>query len=106
MSVSMTCNKPCDDHVRATEEMVFETVTYFRNRGHKRDIAIEQTALALGLSPRKTWSLFYSQPVAVLGEEYNRIRRAFANHLDEQADDLVRRSEAARLRRQQIETNV
>ena len=105
MEISMSRNKVCNDHVRATEKMVFEAVTFFRDRGHKRDIAIQQAASALGLSPRKAWSLFYGQPVAVLTDEYRRVRGAFVAHLDVQAEDLARRSEAARVRRRQFEAD-
>ena len=76
----MRRNNLCDSNpewLRAAEEMVVDTVLFFRNRGHRRDTAIEQGALALGLTSRKAWSLFYQQPVAIAREEYQQIRRAF-----------------------------
>ena len=95
--------KPDTDFLRATEVMVSETVTYFRNRGHAHDVAIDQASIALGLTRRRTWTFYYQQPAAAIRDEYLRIRARFVDHLDEQAEDLARRSEAARLRRQQIE---
>lgn len=105
----MPCNNLCNanpEWLRAVEEMVVETVLYFRNRGHNRDTAIEQGSLALGLSNRRVWSFFYQQPVAIAREEYEQIRSAFAAHLDHQAEDLARRSEAARLRRRQLTLDI
>lgn len=95
--------KPETDIRRATEEMVTETVMYFRNRGHDRDVAIDQASLALGLTRRRTWTFYYQQPAAAIRDEYLKIRARFVDHLDAQAEDLARRSEAARLRRRQIE---
>lgn len=91
---------------RAIEGIVLETVLYFRNRGHKRDVAIEQASLALGLSGRKTRSIFYQEPIGLGRDEYDTIRKAFARHLAHQEDDLMKRSEAARLRRAQIEMDL
>lgn len=102
----MTCNNICEtdpDWLRAIEEMVVDTVLFFRNRGHRRDIAIEQAALALGLSNRRTWSLFYQQPVATARAEYETIRQAFARHLEYQAEDYVRRSDAVKAKLRQME---
>jgi hypothetical protein len=82
--------------------MVVEAVTFFRNRGHGRDVAISQAALALGLTERRTWSFYYEQPVAATREQYEAMRRSFLCHLDQQAEDLAKRSEAARLRRRQM----
>jgi ABC-type transporter lipoprotein component MlaA len=88
---------------REIEEMVCETILFFRNRGHNQDIAIEQTALALGLTRRKTRSIFYQEPFAAARDEYAAIRRAFIAHLEHQAEDLAHRSEAARMRRRQMQ---
>lgn len=106
MGYLMTCNNLCDDDpdwVRSIESMVSETVLFFRNRGHRRDAAIEQAALALGLSNRRTWSFFYSQPVAAARDEYGAIRERFARHLEYQADDYARRSEGVRAKLRQMD---
>jgi hypothetical protein len=106
MELTMPRNKSCKperDLLRATEEMVTETVMFFRNRGHGRGVAIDQASLALGLTRRRTWTFYYQQPAAAIRDEYLQIRARFIEHLDEQAEDLTRRSEAARLRRRQME---
>lgn len=100
----MTRNNMCNDsQLRSMSSMVVEVVTFFRNRGHGRDVAISQAALALGLTDRRTWSFYYEQPVAATREQYHALRRSFLFHLDHQADDLACRSAAVRLRRQQLE---
>jgi len=109
MEMTMTCNNLCNadpDWLRSIEEMVCETVIFFRNRGHRRDAAIEQAALALGLTNRRTWSFFYQQPVATVREEFESIRQAFARHLEYQAADYIRRSEIVRAKLRQIELDV
>lgn len=90
------------DLLGSLEAMVLETVLYFRNRGHRRDIAIEQGALALGLSPRKVKSIFYQEPVATSREEYDHIFLAFMRHLDAEAADYTRRAEAVKAKRRQM----
>lgn len=92
--------------LRPIEGMVAETVVWFRNRGHRNQIAIELTALALGLTTRKTRSLLYQEPVATVREEYLSIRRRFREHLALQCADLARRSEAARHRYLQMEADL
>lgn len=91
------------DIVRSLSEIVLDAVTHFRNRGHRSDHAIQQAALALELSPRRVKSLVYGEAYSVAVDEYERVRRAFLRHLDEQAEDLMRRSEQARARRRQME---
>lgn len=97
---------PTPDWLRAIEEMVFETVTFFRTRGHNRDIAMEQTSLALGISRRRVWAIFYQEPFAATREQYGELRQSFARHLATQETELAKRSEAARLRRMQIEMDI
>lgn len=94
------------DWLRAIEAMVSDTVTYFRNRGHKRDIAIEQASLALGISQRKTKSIFYQEPVAASQEDRDRVFQAFMSHLDQQAEDYARRAEAVKAKRRQMELGI
>jgi len=95
------CNDP--DLIRSIESMVHDAVLFFRNRGHNRDAAIGQTALALGMTERRVWSFYYEQPVAAAREEYMAVRLAFIKHLAFQSEDLAQRSEAARMRRRQME---
>jgi hypothetical protein len=94
------------DAVRTLESMILEAVTYFRNRGHKNEHAIEQTALALEVTPRRVKSFLYSEAFATSEDEFDRIRGAFLRHLDAQADDLAARSEAARAKRRQMELGI
>jgi len=94
------------DRFRTVEEIVADTVTFFRNRGHKRDIAIEQTALSLGITPRKAKSIFYGEIFTLLDGEITSIRAAFARHLEWQAEDYARRSEAVKLKLRQMDLGV
>lgn len=89
--------------LRQVEEIVCDVVLYFSNRGHSRDVSIEQTGLALGLSARKTKRIFYQEPTAVFAEDHQSVKRLFAEHLYQRERDLARRSREARLRRKQIE---
>ena len=109
MVTAVTRNNLCDSNpqwIRAIEEMIFETVIFFRQRGHKRDIAIEQASLALGLTQRRTWSIFYEQPFAITRDEYAAIRERFARHLEFQADAYARQSEIVRAKLRQMELDV
>lgn len=87
----------------AVEGIVAETVLWFRNRGHTRNIAIEQTALALALTPRKTRSILDGEPFAVRREEYDRTFEAYMRHLDFRAEDHLNRIDAIRAKRRQME---
>lgn len=91
---------------RAVEGIVAETVTWFRNRGHARNIAIEQAALALELTPRKTRSILDGDPFAMRREEYDRTFEAFMRHLDFQTEDHLRRAEASKAKRRQMEMSL
>lgn len=92
-----------DGWYRAVEEFVADTVLYFRNRGHRNEIAIEQAALALGLTKPKTWSLLYQRPVVVTREEHDRVFLAVMRQLDERAEDFAKRRDAAIAKRRQME---
>lgn len=97
----------CDyDRDRTVMEIVYETVTFFRNKGHKGDAPFEQASLTLGISQRKTWSVFYGQAFTFLDCEVNRIRARFVAHLEWQAEDYVRRSDALKAKIKQMELGV
>lgn len=109
MVTTLTRNNLCDSEsqwIKAAEQIIYETVISFRQRGLRRDAAIEQASLALGITPRRTWSIFYDQPFAMPRKEYERLKKNFAAHLEAEAIDLARRADAARLRRQQIELDL
>lgn len=94
------------DLVRDLASMVLETVTHFRNRGHCAEHAIEQTALALDLTPRRVKSLVYGEAFSAQPDERHRVHALFLRQLDAEALDLARRSDAARARRRQMELDL
>src|SRR6185503_5054836 len=79
-----------DDARRAVRRMV----QWFRASGHKNEHALEQAAIALGITPRRAWALRYpSQLVRVAREQRNLLlHRAWA-HMDRQAAELRERAE-------------
>jgi len=83
---------------RLAAELVDDTVTDIRNRGHTRQHALRLAALELGLGFRRARSLLYGDPVALPGEELLRIRAGYLAHLDAEAAHLAARSAAARER--------
>jgi hypothetical protein len=86
------------DPARLAAELVDDTVTTIRNRGHTRQHALRVAARVLGLRVRRARSLLYGEPVALLDDELSRIRAAFLAHLDAEAAHLADRSAAARER--------
>lgn len=86
------------DAARHAAELVDDTVTDIRNRGHTREHALRLAASILGLRFRRARALLYGDPVALHDEELARIRTAFLRHLDIEADHLTARSAAARAR--------
>jgi hypothetical protein len=88
------------DAARHASELVDDTVTAIRNRGHTREHALRLAAMELGLRFRRARAraLLYGDPVALHDEELTRIRAAFLRHLDTEADHLTARSAAARER--------
>lgn len=86
------------DPARQAAEFVDDTVTAIRNRGHTRQHAVRLAALELGLRLRRARSLLYGDPVTLPDAELERIRAAFIEHLDREAQQLAARSAAARAR--------
>ena len=91
------------DWYRRIAELVHDTVTFYRTRGHPQTIAIEQAALALGLNPRRVTRYCYDEHVAASASEYAAVRRARLRQMDFEADDLSRRLKASRARRREME---
>lgn len=91
------------DWLRHVEIMVGDAFTAFRNRGHRRGHAIEMTADALGLTPRRARTFLNEEPASVTAFEREQISRRYLAHLDDQMADLARRSELARARKEQVE---
>jgi urease accessory protein UreE len=90
------CSKA--DPARQAAELVDETVTAIRNRGHTRQYALHLAARELGLRFRRARSLLYGDPVNLPDDELARIQAAYLAHLDAEAAHLAERSAAARER--------
>lgn len=86
------------DAARSAAELVDDTVTDIRNRGHTREHALHVAASVLGLRYRRARALLYGDPVALHDDELARIRAAFRRHLDIEAEHLTARTAAARER--------
>ena len=89
--------------LRLIETIVLDAFTAFRGRGHRRDHAIEMTAAALSLTPRRTRTFLNEEPASVTALECEQIRRLYLAHLDGEMADLTRRSELARARKAEVE---
>ena len=90
------------DPARIAAELVDETVTAIRNRGHTRYLAARIAAAELGLGLRRLRSLLYGDPVVVADEELTRLRAAHLRHLEAEVVHLAARSAAARERLRQM----
>lgn len=102
----MAWSNSSKDSLREAMEYVDNTVTDYRNRGLTREKAREQAALTLAITPRRARSLFYQEAFSMAVEEYRRIKAAYLRHLDDEADSLALRSQAARKRRAQLELDL
>ena len=90
------------DPARCAAELVDDTVTAIRNRGHTRQFALRLAAAELGLGLRRARALLYGDPVALPDTELARIRSAFLAHLDAEAAHLAARSVAIRERHRRM----
>ncbi len=90
------------DPLRDAMGLVDEMVTMIRNRGHTRQDAMRQAALALGISERRVKALSFGEAFAMAQDELQKIKLAYLDHLDTEADDLARRREAIREKRRQL----
>lgn len=107
MALNLACSEFCEPSWRtAIEKMVHDAVTGFKRHGLKIDGAIEQASLALGISQRSAFSIYYGQPIALTEAHYRAILDRFLLHLDAQAADLDHRAAEIRARRQQLEMDV
>ena len=94
----LTWPKDSKPAARIAAELVDDTVTAIRNRGHTRRYALRIAARELGIRLRRARSLLYGDPVTLLDAELAEIRAAFLRHLDAEAEHLAARSAAARER--------
>ena len=90
------------DRSRDAALLLDDAVTSIRNRGHTREHALRLVAQEFGLRFRRARALLYGDPVVLLDAELKRIRTAFLDHLDAEAEDLAARSAAARERRRRM----
>ena len=90
--------------------VVSRVVAWFRASGHKNEHAIEQAAIALGITPRRAWALRYpSQLVkvargqrALLLHRYWTLMDRQAAELRDRAEIIERQAEAERLAAAQL----
>lgn len=91
------------DFLRKCQEFGLRAYLYYRER-HNRGIARELTAKALALTPRKTRAILELEPAAIRREEYRRARTAYIDHLIQKERDLIRRTEATRRERFELQS--
>jgi hypothetical protein len=91
------------DLLREAMSLLDDAVSAFRNRGYARQHAVEQAALALGVSPRRARALLYGEAFAMPSEEFRAIQQRYLDHLDAEAENLNARFEAVKAKRRQME---
>jgi len=87
---------------REAASIVDQTVTDYRNRGYTRTTAIQMAADALRLTARRVKSVIYDEPLAMVAREHAEIRAAYLLHLQEEAENLERRSAEVRQRKAEL----
>lgn len=90
------------DPLNGAMDIARHTVRGKRQKGSKIGAAIEQAALALGTTPRRTRALLYGEVFAVARAEYYRLLDRFLAHLDAEAVELEKEAEAVREHRRQL----
>jgi hypothetical protein len=76
---------------RDAESWITEVYTDYRNRGLDADIALEQTALDFGITPRRVRSFKSGWHGTVAQEEWRELKRRFMAHLDQEAAYAMKR---------------
>lgn len=84
--------------IRKVEHWVCDVVLAHRNKGLRSEHAIEQAALALGISKRKTRAFFYGEASGVAPSEVQQLRERWVRHMEQQAEEYARKSDAIRAR--------
>lgn len=92
--------------IRKVENWVCDVVLAHRNKGLRSDHAIEQAALALGISKRKTRSFFYGEASGVAPSEFQQLRDRWVRHMEQQAEDYARKSDAIRAQLRQADMGI
>ena len=86
--------------MRQAEAWVDEVYTDYRNRGWVRPVALEQTALDLGITPRRVRSFLDGYAGQIAAELWQDMRQRFRRHLEKEAEFAMKRAaiRAAQLR--------
>jgi hypothetical protein len=75
-----------------------QSVSDYRNRGHKRATLLGLAAKAPGVTFRRAKALIYGEPVSVYQPELDAIRAIFLDRLEEEAETLNKRTQDIRAR--------
>lgn len=102
MGMQMAHTHDCDTSEIAT--MADDIVTAIRNRGHTREQAIADAAGYLGMKASRVRDFIYGRVFATSREERAAARARYLAFLDDEAEQLMRRAEEARVRRRAMET--
>ncbi len=94
------------DPARSLAELLDEAATAFRNRGHTREHAVTQAALALGVKPNRAKGVLYGRIFSIAADEYRAARARFVEHLDDETAHLAERLAATQARRRQMELDL
>ena len=82
--------------IRRAASLVCDVVFARRNAGQQTATAIEQAALALGISKRKARAFYYGEASGVERAELEQMRERFVVHMEQQAEEHTRRAEIIR----------
>jgi hypothetical protein len=89
--------------MRDAESWADEVYTDYRNRGWDRPVALEQTALDLGLTPRKVRSLLDGYASRIAAELWQDLRQRFLKHLENEAAYAAKRAATRTARLKELE---
>lgn len=88
----------------ATRDLIARVYRWYRRDDNlKAPYAIEQTALAFGLTERKTRSLIRGEPVAVATKEHQSIRDRYRQRVRQRSVELLAMVEAMEEEERQME---
>lgn len=90
-------------HLRRAQEMAMRAYLYFRER-HSQSVSREMTGESLGATRRRARALLEQEPIPYGVEEYRRARTAYIDHLIQKERDLIRRTEATRRERFELQS--
>jgi hypothetical protein len=83
------------EHIEQARGLIYRVYRWYRRDDElKAHHAIGQTALAFGLTERKTRSLIRGEPVAVAIEEYQAIKNRYRQRVRQRSVELLAQAEA------------